>query len=321
MRQFANTIIASIAVAAVGLALTTAAETAVRIKTSAIVEGPTITLGDVLEGLGDSATVPVAESPEPGKRVILRVARISAIARKHGVEWPNTSINALPVIRASRIVPQRTLESEIKRALAESGVSGKFTISLANKRLRMHVARSEEATVSIDDIRFDAESGRFSAMVSAPANSRSAERTEVRGRAFAVMEVPVLNHRVAIGDKIAKSDIDWLEIRVDQARRGIVTDEIELVGMAPKRSIHPNRPIRAGDLRRPVVVAKGATVSMVVAIPGMTLSVIGRALENGGKGDVIGIMNPQTHTVVEGTVIGPGRVVVRIAHNLVTALN
>ncbi len=321
MKKLANTIVVSLAASAVALTVAAAAQAAVRIKTSAVVEGPTITLGDVLDGLGDAADVPVAESPEPGKRLVLRVARISAIARKHGVDWPNTSLNALPVVRASRIIPQRTLETQLLRALAENGIGGKYTISLANKSFRMHVARSEDATVSVDDIRFDAESGRFSAIVSAPANSRNAVTTEIRGRAFAVMTVPVLSHRVAIGEKITEADIDWLEVRMDMARRGIVTDEIELVGMAPKRSIHPNRPIRSGDLRRPVVIAKGATVSMVVAVPGMTLSVIGRALENGGKGDVIGVMNPQTHTVVEGTVVGPGRVRVVIAHNLVTALN
>ena len=40
-----------------------------------------------------------------------------------------------------------------------------------------------------------------------------------------------------------------------------------------------------------------------------------------GRGDLIGVMNPQTHSVVEGIVISPTRVAVRIQGNTITALN
>ena len=58
----------------------------------------------------------------------------------------------------------------------------------------------------------------------------------------------------------------------------------------------------------PVVVAKGATVTMIVEAPGLQLTAVGRALGNAGVGDVVQVMNAQTRTTVEGVVEGPGRV-------------
>ena len=292
------------------------ADAAIRLKTSAVVEGNTITLGDVVEGAGAMASVAIAEAPEPGGRLILRVARISAMARKHGLDWPQTAIRALPVVRASSIVPQRELTSKIKEALADGGVPGQITLVLTGNNHRLHVPRGSKTDVAIDDIRFDRSSGRFSAIVHAPANSRDAVQIEIKGQAHAVMDVPVLTSRVAAGDKITKNDIGWIKLRLDRTGRGVITDASEMIGMAPKRYIRANSPVRSADLRRPVVVAKGSTVTMIVSVPGMTLAMLGKALENGGIGDAISIRNSQTRKVVEGVVSGPGRIEIRMLQNV-----
>jgi len=297
------------------------ADAGIRLKTTAMVDGNTITLGDVLEGAGDKSSIAVAQSPEPGGRIILRVARISALARKHGLDWPTTAIRALAVIRSSTIVPERDIISKIKEALADSGVPGEISLSMTGKNLRLHVPLGAKATIAVDDIRFDRNTGRFNAVVHAPADNRQAMQVELKGQAHAVMDVPVLVNRVAIGDKIAKHDIGWIKLRLDRTGRGTVTDLDEMIGMTPKRYIRANSPIRRADLRRPVVVAKGSTVTMVVSVPGMTLAMTGRALENGGIGDTISIMNSQTRKTIEGVVAGPGRIKIRLHQNLLAALN
>jgi len=314
----------AVPVALVGLAVTligSAADAAIRLKTSAVVEGKTITLGDVLEGAGDAASVVVAQAPEPGGRIILRVARISALARKHGLDWPQTAIHALPVLRASTIVSERQVISKIKEALADHGVPGQISLTLSGRDQRLHVARGSKATVAVDDVRFDRATGRFSAIVHAPAHDRMAMQVELKGRAHAIMDVPVLANRVKIGDKITKHDISWIKLRLDRAGRGTVTDARDLIGMSPKRYVKVNAPVRSMDLRRPIVVAKGSTVTMVVSVPGMTLAMVGKALENGGIGDSISIMNSQTRKVVEGVISGPGRISIRLRQNLLAAIN
>lgn len=305
--------------ALLGLAATFAgsdADAAIRLKTGAVVEGNTITLGDVVEGAGAKSYVPIAQSPEPGGRIILRVARISALARKHGLDWPETAIRALAVVRASTIVPERDVISKLKEALADAGVPGQITLDLTGNNTRLHVPRGGKATVAVDDIRYDRSSGRFSAIVHAPADDRSALQVELRGQAHAVMDVPMLVNRVPVGDKITKHDIGWIKMRLDRTGRGTIIDAEDMIGMSPKRHIRVNAPIRSADLRRPIVVAKGATVTMVVSAPGMTLAMLGRAMESGGMGDAIAVMNSQTRKVVEGVVAGPGRIRIRLHRNL-----
>ncbi len=297
------------------------ADATVRLKTTAMVDGNTITLGDVLDGVGDKSSVVVAQAPEPGERIILRVTRISALARKHGLDWPNTAIRALAVTRSSTIVPERDILSKIKEALADSGVPGEITLTMTGKNLRLHVPLGAKATIAVDDIRYDRNTGRFNAIVHAPAENRQALQVELKGQAHAVMDVPVLVNRVAIGDKITKGDVGWIKLRLDRTGRGTVTDIDEMIGMSPKRYIRANSPVRGADLRRPIVIAKGSTVTMVVSVPGMTLAMIGRALENGGIGDAISIMNSQTRKVVQGIVAGPGRIEIRLHGNALAALN
>jgi flagellar basal body P-ring formation protein FlgA len=310
-----------VATAIAGIAIGSTAYATARLKTSAVVDGTTIRLGDVMEGVGAASKVIVAEAPEPGKRQVIRVARIKAIAEKHGIKWQETAIRALPVARASHIIPQETLKDTIRDALIDKGANDEIAVALLNTSIRLYVPRGTEQTVAVDDIQYNKERGTFNAMVRSPANDRDGVRKEIRGRVFAVMDVPVLALRVPVGQRITKSDVTWMEVRADRAGRNMVTSVADLVGKAPKRNLRPNRPLRTTDLRRPIVIAKGATVTMIVAVPGMTLSVVGRALEDGGKGDMIGIMNPQTHSVVEGIVVSPTRVTVRIMANKIAALN
>jgi flagella basal body P-ring formation protein FlgA len=227
----------------------------------------------------------------------------------------------MTVLRASSIVPHRQLVSKIKEALADAGVPGQIAVDLSGKIKRLHVPRGHKADVAVDDIRFDNNSGRFSALVHAPAKDRNARQIEIKGRAHAVMDVPVLVNRVPIGQKITKQDIGWIKQRLDRTGRNAVTDAGALIGMAPKRPIRTNKPVRSSDLQRPVVVGKGGTVSIVVSTPGMTLAMMGKALENGGIGDSISVMNPQTRKIIQGEVIGRGQVKVQVHRKFLAALN
>jgi flagellar basal body P-ring formation protein FlgA len=310
-----------VATAIAGVAFAATADAAARLKRSAVVDGTSIRLGDVMEGVGAASKVIISEAPEPGKKQIIRVARIKAIAEKHGVKWPETTIRALPVARASHIVPQDVLRMTIKDALVAQGSSEEIAVALLNTSIRLYVPRGAEISVAIDDIQYNQERGSFNAMVRSPADDKDGVRKEIRGRVYAIMDVPVLGRRVPVGQKITNSDVIWMEMRVDRAGRNLVTNVSDLVGKAPKRNLRANRPLRTTDLQRPIVISKGSTVTMIVSIPGMTLSVTGRALENGAKGDTISIKNPQTRSVVEGIVVSPSRVAVRIRQNKIAALN
>ena len=146
-------------------------------------------------------------------------------------------------------------------------------------------------------------------------------RVAVAGSAHRYVEIPVLAHAVAIGDIIAEDDIEWIELRADRVRRNIVTDPSEIVGLSPKRRIRAGDAIRARDVQRPVVVAKGDLVTLVMQTESMMLTVSGRATEDGGQDEVIDVMNTVSHRVVQGIVESPTRIRVLPKERLLAAAN
>jgi len=90
----------------------------------------------------------------------------------------------------------------------------------------------------------------------------------------------------------------------------VITDPGSIVGMTPARPIAAGQPINTQDIRRPVVVTRNSTVTMVYSLPGVTLTAMGKAMDEGGIGDTIRISNVQSRNVV--TAIVEGSDVVRI---------
>ena len=58
------------------------------------------------------------------------------------------------------------------------------------------------------------------------------------------------------------------------------------------------------------VVARNEAVTIVYEVPGILLTVRGKALEAGAVGDLINVLNIQSNRTVQAAVIGPGQVVI-----------
>ena len=72
---------------------------------------------------------------------------------------------------------------------------------------------------------------------------------------------------------------------------------------------------------KPDTIQRNEQVTLVYEVPGISLTVRGKALEGGAEGDVISVLNEQSKRTVQGLIVGPGRVLMdsrvpRIAANL-----
>src|SRR5690606_27520551 len=152
---------------------------------------------------------------------------------------------------------------------------------------------------------FDQRSGRFYAAVTTPGRS---EALKVSGRAQEVESIPVLKNRVAAGETITRSDVEWIQVPAGRYGGGYVDQISDLVGQSPRRALNAGTPVRAGDVGRPEAVAKNVLVTMVAQNPGITITTTGRALESGSIGDVVQVMNLQSKKIVQATIIGSNQV-------------
>ncbi|HYM32838.1 MAG TPA: flagellar basal body P-ring formation chaperone FlgA [Candidatus Cybelea sp.] len=282
-----------------------------RLRASVVVVGDRITLGDLFDNAGKAADVVAAAAPPPGEKVYLRVSQIQAVTEAAGLTFePDPGLRTVAVTRAGRLVPHQEIVAQIAKALADYTEGGDVSVQLSNQSLTISVPTDAQASVRVDDIDYDPRSQRFVAILAAPADDANASHFQVQGRLISVSRVPGLRSRINPGHVIAKSDIEWIEVPVERIDRYVVTDPDDLIGKTPKRSIAPGSAIRSSDVDRPLLVAKGAIVTMTMTVPNMTLTTVGRAMDNGGKGDVIQVQNVQSSKSVAATVSGPNQVVV-----------
>jgi len=127
-----------------------------------------------------------------------------------------------------------------------------------------------------------------------------------------------MSRPISKGDVIALRDISWTKMREDAIRRDVVLDPDQLVGLTPRQSLRANQMISSSELQRPLMVARGALVTMVLRSGSMSLSAQGHAIEQGSVGDIIRVTNKQSNLTVEGKVEGPN--LVSVSPNGATAL-
>jgi flagella basal body P-ring formation protein FlgA len=126
--------------------------------------------------------------------------------------------------------------------------------------------------------------------------------------ADAGLKVVVPAHDIARGQTIAESDLTYAQVAGNGLMSGTVTSFDAVKGMEARRLLRAGETIRPDDVRRPVVVAKGQTVTMTFEAPGVQLTAMGRAMSEGGIGDTVTIQNPASFRMITAIVTAAGTV-------------
>ena len=293
------------------------AEAAPTLRPSSTVADTVIRLGDLFADAGARASDVVAPAPPPGSRTIFDAAWLAAAAREHELDWqPGSRLDQASVTRATRAIEADTIAM---RLLAEIGsrqsVAG-VEIQLDNPALRLLVAADAPADIAVDGLAIEPRSGRFSAIVAAPAGSADAERQRVTGRLIRMIDLPVLGRAVAPGDTIAAADIETMRVRAERLGSDAVLDRHALIGKTPRRPLRPHEPLRIGDVQVPLLVHKGDLVTIVLETPTMRLTAQGKALADGARGAMLQVANTKSNRLIDARVTGANVVAVDAPANL-----
>src|SRR6185295_16772843 len=129
------------------------------------------------------------------------------------------------------------------------------------------------------------------------------------GSAFAgTVRIVVPTHDIARGDTISDADLTYTTVDGAALMSGVPTKMEEIKGMQARRMLSAGQPFRGEDVRKPIIVGKGETVTMQFILPGVELTAMGRAMSEGGIGDTITIQNPASYRMISGIVTAPGTV-------------
>jgi len=282
------------------------------LKPEISVSGDAIKLSDLFDNVISDAKV--ATAPPPGDEMALPARRLHNIAVAHDLIWSNSDrLGHILVKRQSQTVAVDQILPRIAGALRESGAPEEMDIQLADQNFSMEVALGAAPAFEIKNVAYDVRTGSFSIVLNFPSAGLNGVERHLQGRAFPVRTIPVLARFLDAGRIITADDIAWESVRHSQIGRTTIVDHDELVGTQTRRPLEPSRPVRQTDVEKPVVLSKDSAVTIYYQIPGMTLTVKGRAMEDGGQNETVRILNTRSTRTILARIVGPNEVVAGVA--------
>ncbi len=276
-----------------------------------------VSFGDLIAGLGlEAAQTPAFRAPALGETGTIQVARIVEAARGAGIitsaaELEGAGQAQVVVTRAARRVMASDIEEAVKTGLQERyGVDARafaLTIDGGAPTIAVEPELTGEAVVS--DLAYDARTRRLQARVTVPGSmALRLKPIRIAGQLVETVEVIVPKRAIARGETLGKADVVVERRPRDGQATDLIGDPRVAIDKVATRALMAGAPLRAGDLRREEIVAKGDLVTLVYESRGLTITMRGRAGEAGAMGDVVSVTNPQSKRVLHGTVSGPGRI-------------
>lgn len=310
IRTFCALLLAVVALAARPAAGDTLAAP-LQLRSEVTVEARIVKLGDLFTGAVPGGERSIMEAPAPGESYRLDANWLAQLATAFNLPWrPASSFEEVRLTRAGLRIGADVVRQTLQAALADRGLTGEIGIDIDGSMPDLTISLGGEPTIAVDNVVFDPGSGRFNATLVAPSFGQPEVTRTVSGRAFALVDVPVLSHRMAPGDAITQADLAWITMPADRIGSTVVIDAEDLLGKTPRRPIRPETAIRFTDLAVAVAVVKGSLVMIALKTPNMQLTVQGRAMQNGSIGETIRVMNTTSNRSLEAVVMSPTEVAV-----------
>jgi flagella basal body P-ring formation protein FlgA len=272
------------------------------LKHAPSVDGETILLSDLFNGVAPEADVLVARAPAPGATLSLEPEALQRIARRNGLEWANVEgLRRVVVRRNSQPVSSDAIASLIADALAARDHTA-YIVTLASSQ-QLHAPVDVALGPTVISLSLDALTNSFAAEL---ALSPEMEPVRVTGRAELSVSLPVLARAVARGEAIGAGDISYIETPASRAPADAVFDIRAIVGLSARRALRAGVALKPHDLERPAVIAKGDIVVVRFESGALALSARARALDDVALGDQARFVNLQSNRVIDAIASGPG---------------
>ena len=284
------------------------------LKAKAVVHGDIVRIGDLIENSGVVANVPIFRAPDLGYTGTVTVDAVLNAVRDHALIGLDTAgLSEVVVTRATRTVPATDIEDLIARTLSarfDLGDSKDIVVNLGHDMRTVYVDPLAVGEPRVTHIDYDTRTTRFDAIVEIPAGPAKRSVLRFAGRATPTVEIVTLARAIERGSVIKDADLVTERRPRAEVGRDAITKRPDIVGMAARGTLQGGRPLRAADLMKPDLVMRNEAITLVYERPGMVLTIRGKANDGGAQGDVISVLNEQSKRVVQGVIIGPGRVAV-----------
>jgi flagella basal body P-ring formation protein FlgA len=283
-----------------------------RLKPQVTVANDIVRIGDLVENAGVAANTPVFRSPDLGETGAVPVRAVLDAIRPHGLIGVDVrGLSEVSVTHASRTIAADDIEQRIVTALTTRHNLGKpedLKILFDRDIRAIQLAVSASGELSLASMTYDSRTRRFDVTFELANGVRS--RWRYTGSAVETVETAVPRRAIARGDVIKAGDIVLERRPRNEFSSEPPAPPAEVVGLAARRAVRPGQPLRNADLMKPEFVVKNDMVLLHYEVPGIVLTMRGRALDTGVEGDTVSVLNINSKRTIQGIVTGPGRVTV-----------
>lgn len=287
------------------------------LKSEATVTGELVRIGDLVDHAGIIAKVAIFRAPDLGFTGSVSADEVVEAVRKHALIGLDTGgVTEVRVTRAARTIPAADIADAVAHALAAQynlGPLKDITVTFERELRAMYVEPSARGEPRVARITYDARGGRFDATLEIPTGAAIRGTLRLSGRAQATVEVLTVARQIERGTVLKDADVMVDRRPRTELAHDMLTERDQAVGLAARTVLQPGRPLRVAELMRPQVVQRDDVVTLIYEVPGIKLTMRGKATEAGAEGDTVSVLNEQTKRVVQGTVDGPGRVIINTA--------
>ena len=284
-----------------------------RLKSSATVMRDTVRIGDLVDNAGDVADIPIFRAPDLGGTGTVSAADVLEAIRAHDLIVVDTAgVSDIEVTRASREIARRDIEQRIAKAFAGQyglGDVSKLSMTFEHEPNTLFVEPQVTGELRVSRASYDPRTSRFDILFNLPGSAITRQAgLRYSGTIVETVMAPVLTRPIGRAENIKASDVIVEKRPKSEISGETILSIDELVGFNARQPLRAGQPIRRADLVKPEMVKRDEFVTIMYEVPGITLTIRGKAIESGAQGDLITVLNIQTKRNVQGIVTGPGRV-------------
>jgi len=134
----------------------------------------------------------------------------------------------------------------------------------------------------------------------------------VPARIELIDRVLIASHHLPRGSRIQSTDLDYGEFDLATLNRGYFTDQQRLIGKVLRQAVMAGRVINPQIISNPKLIQRGEGVTILAVSGGLEIRMKGKALMDGSAGELIKVKNIKSRRIVEGEVVAPGLIKVRL---------
>ena len=285
----------------------------VRVLERAQVRSKLIRLGDISEIKGEDRllveklqSIVLGKAPLPGEMKEISVHYIEAKVRHHDIDASAVTLNLpekIQVVSEAVKISSQKIEEMVKHFIFNKmpwdprevsiKISGTKDLALAAGKITYEVVpRKKEDYL-----------GTTNFLLVFMVNGDIAKRLWVNTKIDVSKEVVLSNHPLKRHSIITEEDIRLEKMNLAELPPDVITDPLEVIGKRTKRAIDTHLPLRLNFLEVPPLVRRGDLVTIVAETEVLKITTQGVVTEDGGKGEMVKVINTGSRREVYARVV------------------